>query len=72
MSFDDITLAAECISIARIEFVEQVVIEPIIAVLGGEMKEGAKTHRSGKKKKPPQTEAEVDQSIAALQALFSR
>lgn len=38
MSMDQIALASECVTLARLQFFEAVVLEPLMTVLGGEMK----------------------------------
>lgn len=84
MTMDQIALAAECVTMARVEFVSRVFLDPILTILGGEMKNEpeteaarqARTTRKGKAtrtrtpKKPKMTPEQRDQRILAMAARF--
>jgi len=72
MSMEQIALAAECITMARIEFVEEVLIDPIITVLGGKIEKSSRTaageHRRKRKSKrtPEERDARLMNSATLL------
>lgn len=43
MTFDQIMLAAECITLARVDFIEKVLLGPLLDVAGGELKAPAES-----------------------------